>query len=144
MLQARVNKATQLYHQGISKIVICSGGSVYNNCVEAEVMAKALKDLGVPSSNIICESKAKSTFHNLVYSQQIMQQENLTTAVIVSSPWHLRKASFYASRLGMYHTVEKTNLPKGFTLISVAVYIYMYTKMLLYHLRHGDLLKKRD
>lgn len=125
----RINKAAALYHKGIAKIIICSGAAVANCYVEADVMAEALIKLGVPNGNIVREKLAQNTYENLVNSKKIMHERKLNTAVIVSSPWHLRKASTYADRLEIDHTVEKSKFPCEYILIGVAmIYFYLYTQ----------------
>lgn len=129
ILRERINKAAKLYHRGIAKIIICSGAAVANDYVEADVMAEALIKLGVPNGNIVREKLAQNTYENLVNSKKIMQDRDFNTAVIVSSPWHLRKASTYAGRLEINHTVEKSKFPCEYIIIGVAmIYLYLYTQ----------------
>ncbi|BCB04030.1 hypothetical protein KH172YL63_21630 [Bacillus sp. KH172YL63] len=135
ILRERVNKATDLYHSGISEVMICSGAAVANNHVEAEVMARALMESGVDSSAIIRETKARGTYENLVKSREIMRERGLEKAVIVTSPWHLRKASSYAFRLGMDHTLEKSKVPKGYFIGLGIIYLYTYIQMFMIYWR---------
>lgn len=109
-----------------------------NNYIEADIiMAQALIELGVSSHCIIREELAKSTYENLVNSKKIMQNRKLNTAVIVSSPWHLRKASSYAFKLEIDHTVEKSKLPHEYLMIGIGmIYLYVYTQMFINYLRH--------
>jgi len=61
-----------------------------------------------------------------------MQIREFNTAVIVSSPWHLRKASTYAFKLDIDHTVEKSKFPYEYLIIGVAmIYLYYYTQMFI-------------
>ncbi|WP_242977125.1 YdcF family protein [Clostridium botulinum] len=137
ILRERINKAAKLYHEGIAGVIICSGAAVANDYIEADVMANALIELGVPACNIIREKLAKNTYENLVNSKKIMQDRELNTAVIVSSPWHLRKASSYAFRLKMDHTVEKSKFPHEYLIIGVGmIYLYLYTQMFINNLRY--------
>ncbi|WP_242990843.1 YdcF family protein [Clostridium tetanomorphum] len=118
-------------------VIICSGAAVANDYIEADVMANALIELGVPDCNIIREKLAKNTYENLVNSREIMQNKELNTAVIVSSPWHLRKASSYAFRLKIHHTVEKSKFPNEYLIIGVGmIYLYLYTQMFINNLRY--------
>ncbi|MCA0173005.1 YdcF family protein [Bacillus sp. RAR_GA_16] len=135
ILRERIIKATDLYHTGIAEVIICSGASVANNYVEAEIMARALVELGVDSSHIIRETKAKGTYENLVKSREIMHERGLKKAVIVTSPWHLRKASSYAFRLGMDHTLEKSKVPKEIVIGLGIIYVYIYLQMFIIYLR---------
>lgn len=137
ILRERIIKAAELYHEGIAGVIICTGAAVANNYVEADVMAQALIELGVSDSSIIREKQAKSTYENLVNSKKIMQDRGLKTAVIVSSPWHLRKASSYAYRIEIDHWVEKSKFPHEYLVIGVGViYFYLYTQMFINLLRY--------
>ncbi|OAA91392.1 YdcF family protein [Clostridium ljungdahlii] len=132
ILRERVYKAAELYHEGIAETIICTGSAVANDYVEADVMAQSLIELGVPDCNIIREKEAKGTYENLINSKYIMQNRNLKTSIIVSSPWHLRKASFYATKLKMDHTVEKSSFPYEYPIIFIGIiYLYIYTQMLI-------------
>jgi len=135
ILRERVNKAAVLYHAGIAEVVICSGASVANNHVEADVMARALVELGVDGSQIIRETKARGTYENLVKSREFMHERGLKKAVIVTSSWHLRKASSYAFRLGIDHTLENSKVPKEFIIGVGIIYVYVYIQMFIIYLR---------
>lgn len=136
ILRERIIKVAKLYHEGVAGVIICTGGAVANSYVEADVMAQALINLGVPDCSIIREEMAKYTYENLVNSKRIMIDRGLKTTVIVSSPWHLRKASTYASRLEIDHTVEKSKFPHEYLIIGVGIiYFYLYTKMFINLLR---------
>ncbi|MGL6174780.1 MAG: YdcF family protein [Cellulosilyticaceae bacterium] len=136
ILRERIKKAAELYHEGIAEVIICSGAAVANNYTEADVMAQALNKLGVAEEYIIREKFAENTYGNLMLSSKIMQNKQLKTAVIVSSPWHLRKASSYALRLGIDHTVEKSKYPYEYMLGIGVIYLYTYTQMLIMHWRY--------
>jgi uncharacterized SAM-binding protein YcdF (DUF218 family) len=137
ILRERIIKAAKLYHEGIAGVIICTGAAVANNYVEADVMAQALIELGVPDCSIIREKLAKGTYENLVNSKKIMQDRGLKTAVIVSSPWHLRKASSYAYRIEIDHLVEKSKFPHEYLIIGVGIiYFYLYTQMFINLLRY--------
>lgn len=132
ILRERINKAAKLYHEGIARAIICTGSAVANDYIEADVMAKALIELGVPDLSIIREKLSKNTYGNLVNAKKIMRNRGLSTSVIVSSPWHLRKASSYAFRLEIDHTVEKSKFPHEYLIIGVGlIYIYVYTQMFI-------------
>lgn len=132
ILRERIKKATKLYDAGIAKTIICTGGAVKNSYVEADVMATALTEMGVEECNIIRERDSKNTYGNLVVANRIMEDKGLKTAVIVTSPWHLRKASSYAVRLGINHTLEKSKIPREYLVLGAGMaYIYVYTQMII-------------
>jgi len=143
ILRERIKKAAKLYHEGIAGVIICTGSAVANNYVEADVMSQALIELGVPDCSIIREKLAKCTYENLVNSKKTMQDRGLKTAVIVSSPWHLRKASSYAYRIEIDHLVEKSKIPHEYLIGVGIIYFYLSTQMLINLLRYNKDKQKR-
>lgn len=136
ILRERVNKASELYHSGIAPVIICSGGAVANKYVEADVMAQALSKLNVKTCDIIIENTSVNTYGNFIMSNNIMTDRGFKTAVIVSSPWHLRKASTYASRLKLAHTIEKSKCPHEYIIGIGIIYLYSYSQLLISNLKY--------
>lgn len=132
ILLERINKGIELYRLNISPKIICSGGSVRNEYIEAEIMYKELVKNGIPEENIICEKDSKGTWDNLKNSKNIMKNYGYKSAVIVSNSQHLRRASIYATRMEIEHTVEKAKIPKKFILLSWLGYIYIYYGIIKY------------
>jgi len=68
-----------------------------------------------------------------------MQNRKLNTAVIVSSPWHLRKACSYAFKLEIDHTIENSIFPHEYLKIGVGmICLYIYTQMFINYIRHSQ------
>lgn len=136
ILRERIKEAAKLYREGVAENIICTGAAVANSYVEADIMAQALIESGIPESRIIPERLARGTYENLVNSKKIMQDRKMNTAVIVSSPWHLRKASSYALGLGIDHTVEGSDFPCEYLIVGIGlIYLYMYTQMFISYVR---------
>lgn len=95
-LKARVEKAVELWKARKVQYLIMSGAAVHNDFIEAEAMKRYAVELGVPAEYILKEKQAVSTYHNLKYSGEIMQNCNFRDCVVVTSGWHLRKADHYA------------------------------------------------
>jgi uncharacterized SAM-binding protein YcdF (DUF218 family) len=93
--------------------VICTGAAVKNEYIEAEIMKKELLEAGISEEKIICENQARSTWDNIKYLKDIMEKEKLNEVVIVSSPVHVRRASIYAEKFCIKHTLEESDIPKG-------------------------------
>ncbi|MFT8363104.1 MAG: YdcF family protein [Sporolactobacillus sp.] len=139
ILRERVTQAMRLYHEGIAKRILCAGGAAHNSFIEADVMAQFLMDHDVPEQSIIRERRSRTTFQNLANAKKMMAELGLHTAVIVSSPCHIRKASAYATEFGIPHTVEKSKWPRAYTPLGIAIiYLYEYTRMLVNHWRYAQ------
>ncbi|MDP4132974.1 MAG: YdcF family protein [Bacillota bacterium] len=141
ILIERINKGIELYRLNIAQKIICAGGAVRNANIESEVMFKELLKNGIPKENIICEKESKGTWGNIKHSKEIMKNNGFKTAVIVSSPWHLRRASIYATEMGIKHTVEKSDIPKGIRIFFWIVYLYIYYGIIKYLLNKEKYIK---
>ncbi len=55
-----------------------------------------MKDLavahGVPASAILLETKAANTFENVIFVRDILRQKGWRQILLVSSPYHMRRA----------------------------------------------------
>lgn len=88
----RVLEAIREYRAGAAPRLIMSGGAAHNQFVEAEVMARFAESRGVPASAIFTEEHAMDTIQNITYSARIMHAHGWSSAEIVSSSYHLRRA----------------------------------------------------
>ena len=89
-------------------VVIVSGGQGGGeNVSEARAMYEWLCANGIDSTRIIMEDKASSTYENLKFSREIINElSDDATVAVVSSEYHLCRAKLIAKTLGMeIHTV---------------------------------------
>lgn len=112
-LRSRVEKAVDLWKAGKVKYLVFSGANVKNKYVEAEVMRKYAVSAGVPEEKIFLEKKAVSTYHNVMYGKEIMKEQGWTNCVVVTSPWHLRKANHYAQKFGLDYVMCSARDPRN-------------------------------
>ena len=89
--QERVQHAANLYLAGYSSHLVFSSGFVFA-FQEAEVMRDLAVALGVPPEAIILERQASSTYENVIYTRDIMIDNNWEQLLVVSSPYHMRRA----------------------------------------------------
>ncbi len=89
--QERVKQAVDLYQQGYAPRMIFSSGFVFA-FQEAEVMKSLAVANGVPPSAIVLETMAANTHGNVVLSNQILRARGWRTILLVSSPYHMRRA----------------------------------------------------
>ncbi len=90
--QERVKQATELYHQGYARHLVFSSGFVFA-FPEAEIMRALAVDNGVPASAIELETRAANTRENVVFSQRILNANGWKRVLLVSSPYHMRRAT---------------------------------------------------
>jgi uncharacterized SAM-binding protein YcdF (DUF218 family) len=139
ILRERIKKGIELYNNKISSKIICTGAAVKNEYIEAEIIKKELLEAGISEKEIICEYRAKSTWDNIKYLKEIMEKEKMNEVVIVSNPAHVRRASIYAEKFGIKHTIEESNIPKEIPKIFLGIiYLYIYygiTKYIIKNIR---------
>jgi uncharacterized SAM-binding protein YcdF (DUF218 family)/glycosyltransferase involved in cell wall biosynthesis len=89
--QERVKQAVELYNQGLAPSIVFSSGFVFA-FHETEVMRSLAIANGVPADAIMVESQAKNTRENVIYSHDIVRQHGWRRILLVSSPYHMRRA----------------------------------------------------
>ena len=93
LARSRVLEGIRQYRAGVAPHLLMTGGAVQNRFVEAQVMQQFARSQGVPASAVFAEGESQNTIQNAYYSYKIMQAHDWTSALIVSSPTHLRRAS---------------------------------------------------
>ena len=102
ILRERINHAISLYQQGWVDTLIFTGGVGRNDeASEAEVAAQYALDRGVPPEAILLETTSTSTLENLANAQELAESHSLETFLIISTPYHMKRAMAIASDLGM-------------------------------------------
>ncbi|MDS1003378.1 YdcF family protein [Clostridium sporogenes] len=123
-MRERVIKAVELFNKGYDNNIICSGGGVYNKYIEADIMDNFVESLGIPNSCLIKENKSRSTYQNIQNSIKIMEDKNWSSAMVVTSPWHLRRSNYFLSKFNITYQIEKSNYPReSFYLYIITIYM---------------------
>jgi uncharacterized SAM-binding protein YcdF (DUF218 family) len=109
VFQARIDHGIALYRAGIVRHLIFTGGVGDRAQIAESVAARnvALAS-GIPDRAISIETVSRTTLENLIASRQIMHDRQLTTAIVVSDPLHLRRSCDLASGLGISVTPSGT------------------------------------
>jgi uncharacterized SAM-binding protein YcdF (DUF218 family)/glycosyltransferase involved in cell wall biosynthesis len=89
--QERVKHAVDFYHEGKAARLIFSSGYAFA-FREVEMMKDLAVSLGVAPSAIILEAQAASTFQNVAFVRDILRRERWREIMLVSSPYHMRRA----------------------------------------------------
>lgn len=73
--------------------VLATGGDPQSRGLsEAEAMAQELEGLGIPSLDILTETKSRNTFQNARFSRELLGQSVPDQIVVVTSGPHMRRA----------------------------------------------------
>lgn len=86
--------AAELYRQGLAPRIIMTGCGPF-----AGQMAQIAVEAGVDNKDIIVESKSESTYDNARYSRDIVLEHHFNTAIVVSSPYHMRRSKLVFERV---------------------------------------------
>ncbi|WP_310828915.1 YdcF family protein [Paenibacillus pedocola] len=101
-LKERLDYGLKLYNEGMFSRIIVSGGldKADYQYTEGQGMRNYLVAQGVPEDAILMENESTSTYENLKFSQKIMQQEGMTSVVIITHTYHGRRALEIAREIG--------------------------------------------
>jgi uncharacterized SAM-binding protein YcdF (DUF218 family) len=89
---ARFAEGVNLYEQGFGKFLVFSGAAYDNGTSNADVMRGLAVERGIPDSAILEEPLGEDTWGNAVYTRRVLEEHRLRSAILVTSPYHLRRA----------------------------------------------------
>lgn len=114
--RSRVLEGIRQYRAGVAPRLLMTGGAVKNRFPEGEVMRQFALDEGIPSYALFAETQSRNTLQNVFYSYKIMQSYNWTSAMVVSSPSHLRRARLIVRRYPLAWRMHAAPWPPGIPL----------------------------
>ena len=95
----RVETAVLLWKEGYAPRILFSGASLDPESVSsAEIMKREAVERGVPESAILVEPASATTEENAALVAALMQRESLHSAILVTSPYHQRRAAYLFAR----------------------------------------------
>ncbi|WP_136661183.1 YdcF family protein [Nitratireductor sp. XY-223] len=83
------------------KIVASGGDPRVAGVAEADIYAAALADLGVPSSDILTETRSRNTFENARYTGELVKNTPFDRYFLVTSAFHMRRSLLYFGHFGI-------------------------------------------
>lgn len=142
--EERVKYAVELYKQGFARRIIFSSG--YKYVFEEPMVMKALAvSLEVPEQAIILEDKATNTYENVKFTSDILIRHNWKSILLISSPYHMRRASLVFKRVvkdikviytpisnSLFYLRPDGNKLKQINLQQIRAIIHEYTGILYY------------
>jgi uncharacterized SAM-binding protein YcdF (DUF218 family) len=109
VFKERIDHAITLYQQGLAPTIIFTGGfGTGAPYAESDVAAKYALRNGVKIVDVLTEDHSRSTVDNLIEAKKLMGSDRLTTAIIVSDPLHLKRASIIARNLNIEAVTSPT------------------------------------
>ncbi len=102
VFEGRLRHASLLYEDGRAGTIVVLGGSAPGDrSSEAEAGRTWLLSEGVPSEAVFASPVGDTTFESLEAAAGWMRDQGLTTAFLVSDPWHNLRVKRMASDLGI-------------------------------------------
>ena len=105
-LRRRLEYGVGLFFRRDARYLLVSGGIVGPPPAEAHVMGEMAVALGVDPGAVVLEDQARNTFENAVYAGRIMRRRGWRTVVLVTDGFHVRRARYVFSQLGLDVAVE--------------------------------------
>ena len=106
-LKLRLDKAIEYHHKNPDALIVVTGGQGLQETVtEAYAMEKYLIQNDVDKNKIIKEEKATSTYENMKFSKEILDElfsENYSVAVITNN-FHIFRSTTIAKNIGFNNT----------------------------------------
>lgn len=132
VLTERLNHAIELYKNGKSKFIILTGGYGKGaKHAESEVGSDYCLRMGIPETALRVEKESSNTIDNLREAKKIMSSEQWNSALLVSDPWHLKRARRMANDLDLTVYVSATTSSKFKSLKAKSK--FLLGEFLLYH-----------
>lgn len=102
----RIKKAVMLYYSRPCKMILSGGSLLKNGMKEGEYFYNYALSKGISSSDLILEKDSKNTIENIRYSFQLLNQNQNTNLLIISSTQHLYRVkkivSYISKQLNFY------------------------------------------
>lgn len=121
-LARRVRHAADLFHAGVAARVLATGGHGRHLPTEAEVMARLLREAGVPAAALLLETQARTTFESALFCRRLLAAHGLERVLIVTDAWHLRRSLMVFRGLGVAADGSAVAEPAGATPVGRRLY----------------------
>jgi len=113
VFQARLDHGIKLFKEGRVKYIILTGGKGKGaEHAEAEVGKMYCVEQGIPEKSIYMDIISVTTHENIREAKKIIDRHAIEEVLLVSDPWHLRRASLMAKGEGITHSCSATKTSK--------------------------------
>ena len=97
VFRERLNHAITLNREGYAATILLTGGySPGNARSDAAIAGLWLDTQGIPAEASLLEERSTITQENLRFSKEIMDSHDLSTAILVSDPLHMKRSMMMA------------------------------------------------
>jgi uncharacterized SAM-binding protein YcdF (DUF218 family) len=89
---SRISEGVKLYLQKWAPKILFSGAAAEGDVSNALAMKRIAVSKGVPAEDILIEEDSKTTTENADFSAKIIHDNGLKSIILVTSPYHQRRA----------------------------------------------------
>lgn len=132
VFEERIKHAIWLYKNDyVDKIIFTGGVGEEGEDSESSVAKNYAISHLVPSEDIFIEEQSKITQENIFYAKEIIEDNDISSVIIVSDPLHMRRAMLMASDNGLNAyssptpTTRYTSLKSQLTFLGREVFFYV-------------------
>jgi vancomycin permeability regulator SanA len=109
VFRGRLDHSRLLYEKGFSELIIVLGAGQKGDAFsEGEAGTGYLLETGVPDAALLASSEGSTTYESLVAAAELMREQDLDSAFLVSDPWHNLRIRRMARDLGIEGYVSAT------------------------------------
>jgi uncharacterized SAM-binding protein YcdF (DUF218 family) len=102
VLQARLDRALELYRDGYAPLLVFTGGALPGDqATEASVGREYALQHGVPERAILLEESSHTTYENLAGACALLLPRGARSVLLVSDPFHMARGQIIARDLGL-------------------------------------------
>lgn len=113
----RFQTAAQIYAAGRAPRIVLSGGALSGQVSEAQGMAHALRQSGIPHDALILENASRTTYENALLTEDELRDRRIGTVLLVTSALHMPRAMAAFRKQGVTVTAAPSQpqivLPAG-------------------------------
>jgi uncharacterized SAM-binding protein YcdF (DUF218 family) len=111
-LRVRTQHAVALFQRGLAPYVICTGGYHDDRLSAAAVACNLAVSQGVPAEKVLLADGSMTTREDAASARDLMLNHGWQTAILVSHPLHLERASllFESQGISVYPSPTNTEL----------------------------------
>jgi len=134
----RINEAIALYRAGRVRYLVFTGGTPESGYpAEGEVGRKFAIEHGVPAGAVLFETSSRTTWRNLANARDLLAPLGIRNVLLVSDPFHMRRAMAMASRLGLQAAPAPTSSSRFQSLATRGEFLWRETWLYLEYLVVG-------
>ncbi len=130
-MKLRTETAVELYKKKRVKIIFTGGFKTRGEMSEAKFMADYAISLGLSNEDIILEERSNTTAGNAYYCKKIMEKRDIESAIVITSPHHLKRARYIFKKIIPNKNIEFKKCKNNLKFFERIQYNFGETKSLI-------------